>query len=66
MRHSEPGKYDQCPYGTACKVMKSELLNEFEVYIQLSNDQDNPRWESLGEFTSANEDQAIQRINSFL
>jgi hypothetical protein len=45
IRHSEPNKYDQAPYGTQLCVKLTD--DELEYYIQLSNDEENPRWEKF-------------------
>jgi len=41
VRLSEPNQYDQYPYGTQCNV-------NGEIYMQCSNDEDNPKWIHMG------------------
>ena len=43
-RHSPPNKHDQWPKGTICKVTDAFNSKE-DIWIQISNDQDNPLWE---------------------
>lgn len=47
IRNSEPGEYDQHPYGTACKIQRQET---YDIYLQVSHDEDNPNWELLGNY----------------
>lgn len=47
IRHEEPNKNDTANYLTLCKCYKHGH-NEFEYYIQLSKDSENPKWEYLG------------------
>ena len=46
VRHSTPHKYDQLPFGTELVVIKGK--SSFELYQQVSKDQDNPHWEKMG------------------
>lgn len=48
LRHSAPCEFDQHPYGTVCKVKKSET---FDIYLQVGSDEDNPEWELLHNFS---------------
>lgn len=41
IRHSEPNKYDQAPYGTYCRVIEEKWIH---TYVQYSEDEDNPKW----------------------
>lgn len=47
-RWENPGSYDQLPYGTVIVRYKSSLYGEEEIYTQVSQDSNNPKWESLG------------------
>jgi len=49
VRHDEPGKYDQAPQGTLCKSLKVHSV-EFDIYMQISSQEDNPHWELVGRF----------------
>lgn len=44
VRAAKPNKYDQAPKNSICKVVKA-LSNEYDIYRQLSSDNDNPIWE---------------------
>jgi hypothetical protein len=46
-RRSQPGELDQHPYGTACKV---NIHETHDIYIQISEDEEHPNWELLGNF----------------
>lgn len=50
IRHSKPTKYDQAPQGSTCKVLKV-LCVEYELYKQISSDDENPYWELIGTFS---------------
>lgn len=50
IRQSEPSKYDQSPFGTVCKCMIDREHDTFEVYVQLSANEDIPRWDFVGSF----------------
>jgi len=44
-----PTRYDKAPYRQIVRVKDEDGAGE-EFYIQLSDDEDNPYWELLGEF----------------
>ena len=46
-RFSAPNKYDQYPFGTRCKVIKSD---RFDLYIQFSHDENLPDWHMMGTY----------------
>lgn len=48
IRYSHPTKYDLAPYGTMWRAIGDE--GRFELYIQVSDDQDNPTWVSIPAF----------------
>lgn len=48
LRHSQPNSYDHAPLKTYCKVIKAD--ESFDLYIQLSGDEENPIWHPLGSF----------------
>lgn len=58
-RFGPPSKMDSCPHGTLCKVANS--LNKVEIYIQISHDENNPNWISLGLY---NQDVSNEHIQS--
>lgn len=47
IRHSPPGKLDHAQRGTKCHVLRS-LQPQADVYIQISNNEDDPIWEYSG------------------
>ena len=47
IRFGEPSKLDHAPYGTECKVTRSK---EFDIYIQMSQNEENPNWMFIGNF----------------
>jgi hypothetical protein len=51
-RHSQPSELDQHPYGTACKV---NIQETYDIYLQVSEDEDNPNWELLGNYNLTHE-----------
>lgn len=54
IRHGEPSNLDQAPYGTLCKSVKT-LCDTFEVYVQISENEEIPCWEKVGIFNSETE-----------
>lgn len=42
IRYGNPNKYDQAPKGTELLVIKGR--DNYELYQQISKDQDNPDW----------------------
>jgi hypothetical protein len=44
-RYAPPNRYDQAPFGTLCKVAVEP--NKQLLYIQNSNDAENPKWEII-------------------
>ena len=47
-RWETPGHYDMLPYGTEIVRLRSSVHTTAEIFKQVSRDQDNPQWESLG------------------
>ena len=45
VRYCAPTKYDLAPYKTVAKVHKD---NGYDFYIQLSHNQEDPKWERMG------------------
>lgn len=41
-RHGTPNKYDCAPFGTKCYVLVGNWI--YEVYEQISHDENNPEW----------------------
>lgn len=48
IRHSAPSKLDHAPFGTECIVPL--LGDEYDLYVQYSSEEDNPRWELMGRY----------------
>lgn len=65
IRHGEPSKYDYSPFGTICKCIKT-LNDEFEIYVQMSNDEESPQWERLGIFSSSSEHTIQEEVNKMI
>jgi hypothetical protein len=65
IRHSKPSKHDVCCYGSVCKSLKVHS-DEFDIYVQMSENQDNPNWEKAGTFTPKTEELVTQEINRML
>jgi len=61
IRSSKPSKHDQCCYGSVCKSIKA-LSDEFEVYVQISHDENNPEWEKVG-MSYTGDNLPIEEIN---
>ncbi len=49
IRRSEPTKFDLAPYGTQYKVFDNH--DNYDLYLQVGYDEDEPKWELLGNFT---------------
>jgi len=50
LRHSAPSSFDECSYGTACKV---SIGDDFELYVQINKHEDEqPKWLFIGTFTN--------------
>lgn len=53
-RHIEkycvPSVLDKAPFGTIAKMIIDKEKDEYVLYIQLSEDDQKPRWEKLGKF----------------
>lgn len=45
LRYGPPNKFDIAPYLTRCKVTVSSFAKACEIYVQMSHDPENPRWE---------------------
>jgi hypothetical protein len=46
VRHSAPSKLDTAPFETECLVFLDGHV--WDVYVQYSNDEEDPRWEYMG------------------
>lgn len=44
-----PTKYDNAPYGTICTVHLNDDGTDRQIYIQASQDENNPDWQSIEE-----------------
>ena len=56
-RFGQPSKMDTSPFGTICKV--SCHPNSFDIYLQISHDENEPNWTCLGSYNSDVADQHI-------
>lgn len=59
---ASPTHYNKEPYGTFCSVMQNDEGTEQEYYVQVSKDEDNPRWMSAGELLLAVYDHKIEDL----
>ena len=65
IRCGEPSKYDHAPYGTLCKVNKP-TSEGFELYLQAGNEESEPQWQKIGDYTAETIDTALDQIASRL
>lgn len=47
-RFAPPNSMDEQPYGTRCIVSVDDLY--YDLYLQLSNEESQPKWEAMGRF----------------
>jgi len=59
IRHGEPGKYDMASYGAQCKVLKGE---EFDLYVQISSIEYEPKWDFVGRFPNGTKQKDIDKL----
>jgi len=65
VRSGEPCKYDQSPYGTICK--REKLMGEkIEIYVQISKNENFPKWELIGVFPKCSERATINELKKKL
>lgn len=57
-RNGKPNEFDQHSYGAICKVIEHHDEN-FELYAQISDDEDHPNWELLGSFNNTTPEEYI-------
>lgn len=50
-RTGMPGFYDQVPYGSICKAFGAIDNGIYDMYIQLNEDDNDPKWELVGSFS---------------
>lgn len=65
IRHGQPSKLDHAPRATICKVLK-HLSDDCEVYVQINEDDSDPRWEYVGVFSPEKEDAIMVKVNQIL
>lgn len=49
-KYCAPSSLDKEEFGTIVKVITDSNKNEYELYIQTSQDQEKPSWDRLGSF----------------
>lgn len=59
-RFGQPGKHDELPYRTVCKV-KNNKNDIYEIYFQVSKD-DIPHWEYMGLCSSSTPPEFIEQM----
>lgn len=60
-RYGSPNILDQSPYGTVCKV-SNHNKDTYDIYVQVSADEESPEWEHLGYFTNVHTQEFINDI----
>lgn len=50
-RFGEPGKMDTAQFGTICRV--SSTPETFDIYLQISHDEEEPNWTYMGPYSSS-------------
>lgn len=60
IRRSEPTKFDLAPYGTQYKVFDNH--DNYDLYLQLSYNEDEPNWELLGNFSTKTHPELLMEI----
>ncbi len=66
VRYGAPGQYDQSPYGAACKSMEADSTR-YELFLQLSQDEDHPRWQPIGRYNiDTPAEDILHDINAFI
>lgn len=61
IRHSEPTVLDQLPFKSQCRIPRPNQLS-FDLYVQISKDEEKPRWEYGGYFLSAEKPETISKL----
>lgn len=56
-RFGEPGKMDTAKNGTICRV--SSCPESFDIYLQISHDEEDPNWTYIGTYSSSLSDTYI-------
>lgn len=56
-RFGEPSKSDTAQHSTICRVSNSP--DSFDIYLQISHDEENPNWILMGQYHSSISDQDI-------
>lgn len=65
IRYGEPSGMDHAPHGTLCKSVKT-LCDSFEVYVQLSENEESPCWEKVGSFSPETEHTVQEEVERVL
>lgn len=60
VRFGPPSKMDYAPYHSICKVANSGDTVEF--FLQISHDDENPNWISIGEFPNTVSDEHVHSL----
>ena len=60
VRRSKPGELDELPRGTACKVIH-ENSEQFEIWVQLAQEDLVPRWELVGSYNQLTPEYIIKK-----
>lgn len=65
VRWGKPSKHDQLPYGTICKSGHT-AKQMFEIYVQMSHDDQFPEWEKVGDFSPVTYHVIEEEVNKIL
>ncbi len=60
LRRSQPCEFDIAPYGTQCKVLDHH--DGYDLYLQVSHDEDDPYWEQLGTFSTKSHPDLLKEL----
>lgn len=62
-RYGKPSHLDTAPYASQCFVRYHDK-ESYDLYIQTSKDQENPKWELIGCFNPTTSDYYINELIS--
>lgn len=62
LRSGKPSKHDMFPYGTFCKTPHGCMPDTYQIYMQISKDEEKPEWEYIDNFDkNINFDSLLQK-----
>jgi hypothetical protein len=63
VRSGKPSRYDQLPYGAICQALTDPHSDNFEIYVQMNQDDRIPRWEKVGVFSPETQQSIMEEVN---